>query len=287
MQGGMYDITPIEAQEWKAEDFQQYLRTFREMDKDKSGYIERCEVNDLLKALGYRNYTEQDCDNFLKDADLNKDGKISFREFLTMMKKINVKSDERVVERIESKKGKGIIRLSNKDDSKAGYGYQSFSEEERTAYVKVINSALADDEVCKKYLPIDPNSNELFKRLKNGVLLCKLINKAVPETIDERVINVKDNMNIFNETENLKLGLSAAKSIGVKLVGISADTFGEEQKISIMGVLWQIVKLVVLVKINLKQNEVFPERCSPIINILYQISIFTREIIIKSYYTFT
>lgn len=245
-----YTVTIKEIQEFKTEDFKEYERTFKALDLDKSGFIERNELKGLLHSLGYRNYTEEDCDNFMANVDINKDGKISFREFLALMKRVKGEGNVDLLKRIETKEGKGIIRIMSKTD---GMGYQSFSEEERTAFTKVVNSALANDEVCQKYLPIDPNSNELFTRLKNGVLLCKLINIAVPGTIDERVICTRDNMNIFNETENLKLGLSAAKSIGVKLVGISADTFREENKILILGVMWQVVKQVVLVKITLKE----------------------------------
>ena len=253
MESAEYDVSVKEMAEFKTEDYQQYLKTFKAMDKDHSGYIERNELNDLLKSIGYRDFTEEDCEKFLSEADLNKDGKISFKEFLIMMKKIGKKEETESEKRLETKQGKGMIRLSLKGTKQElSYGYSSFSEEERTAYVKVLNSALADDAVCQKYLPIDPDTNQVFERLKNGILLCYLINKAVPGTIDERVINKKDNMNVFQATENLNLGLSAARSIGVRMSSIDAGTFRDEDKISILGVLWQIVKQVVLVKITLK-----------------------------------
>ena len=68
---------------------------------------------------------------------------------------------------------------------------------------------------------------DVFAALKNGIILCKLLNIAVPGTIDERVINKKDNMNIFFCTENLKLGLSACKSNGIKVIGVDHITFLE------------------------------------------------------------
>ena len=193
--------------------------------------------------------TQEVIDEHLKLIDLNKDGKISFKEYLQFMKKTkeHKKVDEK---RIQNKAGKGIIKIGNSGESMA---YQQYSEEERAAYVKVINLALGEDEVCKKYLPIDPNSDEVFTRFKNGVLLCKLINRIQEGTIDDRAINIKDNMNVFNEMENLKLGLSAAKSVGIKLIGVNQDTFREVKKIPILGILWQIVKMVVLEKVSLKK----------------------------------
>jgi plastin-1 len=47
-----------------------------------------------------------------------------------------------------------------------------------------------------------------------------LINRAIPNTIDERAINKKEIINIFQKTENLNLALSAAKSIGAHVINI-------------------------------------------------------------------
>ncbi|KAK1296739.1 putative fimbrin-like protein 3 [Acorus calamus] len=67
----------------------------------------------------------------------------------------------------------------------------TIDESEKSSYVAHINSYLGEDPFLKKYLPLDPATNDLFELAKNGVLLCKLINVAVPGTIDERAINTK------------------------------------------------------------------------------------------------
>ena len=152
----------------------------------------------------------------------------------------------------KNKKGKAMIRVSKGDNSMQ---FQTFSEEERTAYVKVINSSLADDPVCQKYLPIDPDSNEVFDKIKDGVLLCKLINKAHEDTIDERVINTKEKMNVFQQVENLNLAISAAKSIGLNVIGINYDSILDGKNyIMVLGLMWQVVKIIVLSNIHLKQH---------------------------------
>lgn len=156
------------------------------------------------------------------------------------------------VEKFENKKGKAMYRVSKGDN---GMQFQTFSEEERAAYAKVINAELADDPVCKRYLPIDPDSNDMFDKIKDGVLLCKLINKAQEGTIDERVINTKENMNIFNQVENLNLAISAAKSIGLNVIGLNYDAIMDGKNfIMVLGLMWQVVKIVVLANIQLKHH---------------------------------
>ena len=216
-----YNIDVKFIQSFKPEEYTEFENIFKSFDKDKSGFIEKKELITLFHNLGYRTITEEDIKKFLAGIDLNSDGKISFEEFLKLMKKFT-EDDSKTFTKFITKSGRSFIRTNTKDNNMS---YQTFPEEERAAYVKVINAALFDDPVCKKYLPIDPDTNEVFTRLKNGILLCKLINKAQPGTIDERVINLKDNMNVFLQVENLNLAISAAKSIGCQIIAIYPDSF--------------------------------------------------------------
>lgn len=137
----------------------------------------------------------------------------------------------------------------------SGMQISSFSLEERRAYVKMVNNTLASVEKCKRHLPCDPESDELFDRMVDGIILCYLVNAAAPGTIFEKGIVTKENMNVFEKGENIKLALASAKSIGIKVVGIGTDTFreGAKQKIMIMGILWQLIKAIVLRSVSLKE----------------------------------
>jgi len=68
-------------------------------------------------------------------------------------------------------------------------------ESEKVAFFSHINSYLRDDPVVKRYLPIDPMTNDLFDIVKYDILLCKLINVVVPRTIDDQAINMKPKLN--------------------------------------------------------------------------------------------
>ena len=239
-------------QSFKPEDYSEMERVFKAFDKNKNGIMEHNEFLDLLHALGDRELKQEDADALMEGVDIKDKNNMTFSEFLNVMKKITNKEGEIQVNKFLNKKGKSMVRLSKADNSMQ---FQTFSEEERSAYVRVINSSLADDPVCKKYLPIEPDSNEIFDRLKDGVILCKLINKAQEGTIDERVINKKDNLNIFQQVENLNLAISAAKSIGLNCIGLSYDSIMDGKNfIMVLGLMWQVVKLVVMRNIQLKQH---------------------------------
>ena len=247
-----YQVDIKLSQSFKPEDYSNFEKIFKGFDKNKNGVMEKNEFLDLLHALGYRDFKQEDANKLMEGVDLADPSHMTFSEFLMMMKKLVDKEGKIQLDSFKNKAGKAMVRVSKGDNSMQ---FQTFSEEERTAYVKVINSSLADDPVCKKYLPIDPDSNEVFDRIKDGVLLCKLINKAQEGTIDERVINTKDNMNIFQQVENLNLAISAAKSIGLNVIGLNYEQISSGKNyIMVLGLMWQVVKLVVLSNIHLKHH---------------------------------
>ena len=145
-----YQIDVKLIQSFKPQDYQEIEQAFKSFDTNKNGTLEKQELVDLLHALGYRTVTQDDVRKFLDEADLDKDGVLSFYEFVMMMKRFVDKGETENYTRIVTKEGKGLIRLGSKETTES-MAYQSFSEEERSAYTKVFNIALADDEICKKY----------------------------------------------------------------------------------------------------------------------------------------
>lgn len=71
-------------------------------------------------------------------------------------------------------------------------------------------------------MPINPKDNSLFTSVGDGLLICKLINDAIPETVDERVLN-KTNLNNFKIHENQAVAINSAKAIGCNVINIGAQ----------------------------------------------------------------
>ncbi|XP_020083168.1 fimbrin-4-like isoform X1 [Ananas comosus] len=130
----------------------------------------------------------------------------------------------------------------------------TINESEKSSYVAHINSYLGEDPFLKKYLPLDPATNDLFNLVRDGVLLCKLINVAVPGTIDERAINTKRVLNPWERNENHTLCLNSAKAIGCTVVNIGTQDLVEGRPHLVLGLISQIIKIQLLADLNLKKT---------------------------------
>lgn len=133
-----------------------------------------------------------------------------------------------------------------------GSSMHSYSDDETVAFVEYINEKLGHDENLTHVMPL--TKDNLFSAVKDGIVLCKLINIAVPGTIDARVINVKTPLNPWQQNENLSLAINSAKGIGCSTVNIVQTTLAEGRPHIVLGLVWQIIKTGLLQDINLKQH---------------------------------
>uniref|UniRef100_A0AC35TZE1 Calponin-homology (CH) domain-containing protein n=1 Tax=Rhabditophanes sp. KR3021 TaxID=114890 RepID=A0AC35TZE1_9BILA len=123
-------------------------------------------------------------------------------------------------------------------------------DEEEVAFSNWINNNLSDDGDLVQLLPLDPQSQELYTKINDGLILCKLINLAVRDTIDERVIN-KKNLNTYTKLENLTLSLMSAQAIGCAIINIDADDLFKGKPHLVLGLLWQIIRIGLFNQIDL------------------------------------
>ena len=68
----------------------------------------------------------------------------------------------------------GLFRVLDKSNYKRKA--RPYSDKEKNKYAKIINKLLKDDPDCKNKIPIDPKSDELYEKLRDGVILSKLVN---------------------------------------------------------------------------------------------------------------
>lgn len=132
----------------------------------------------------------------------------------------------------------------------------TINEDERTEFTRHINAVLAGDPDVASRLPFAIHTFEMFDECKDGLVLAKLINDSVPDTIDERVLNVPGRkikkLNAFHMTENNNIVIESAKGIGCSVVNIGSGDIMEVREHLILGLIWQIIRRGLLGKIDIK-----------------------------------
>ncbi|KAJ3588827.1 hypothetical protein NHX12_009681 [Muraenolepis orangiensis] len=234
------------------EELEDLREAFGKVDLDSNGFVSFSELQDLFKEAN-RPMPGYKVREIIQRLDRNDDGLLSFEEFVSIFRELKdseiAKSFRKAINRKE-----GILAIGGTSEQSSEGTQHSFSEEERFAFVNWINSALEKDPDCKHLLPMDPNTESLFQAMGDGVLLCKMVNLSVPDTIDERTIN-KKKLTMFTTQENLNLALNSASAIGCHVVNIGALDLKEGKPHLVMGLLWQIIKIGLFADIELSRNE--------------------------------
>eukprot|EP00457_Paulinella_chromatophora_P003372 gb/GEZN01003379.1/.p1 GENE.gb/GEZN01003379.1/~~gb/GEZN01003379.1/.p1 ORF type:complete len:621 (-),score=142.34 gb/GEZN01003379.1/:300-2162(-) len=223
---------------------------FDSFDKDHGGSIDEDELALALTELKLYESKDQ-VKALIKEVDLNQNGEIEMNEFIDILERAKQGGGVEGFAELY-KKGKAMIQVK-----KEGGGLHSFSPEETDAFSEHFNQILGDDEDLKYLLPIEIDGKSLLKAVADGVLLSKFINIAVPETIDERALNIPKNgkeLSLFKRNENLTLCVEAARSIGVVTTNVGAAELreGETNPHVVLGLVWQLVKIALLNSISLK-----------------------------------
>ncbi|KAJ3694647.1 hypothetical protein LUZ60_000024 [Juncus effusus] len=202
----------------------------------------------MIKLKGVKDeITTEEIASFLSESNPDENKEIEFESFLKEYLSLQAKA--------QAKKGGGEAKNSSSFlKATTTTLLHHINESEKSSYVAHINSYLGEDSFLKKYLPMDPASNDLFNLIRDGVLLCKLINVAVPGTIDERAINKKRVLNPWERNENHTLCLNSAKAIGCTVVNIGTQDLIEGRPHLVLGLISQIIKIQLLADLNLRKT---------------------------------
>lgn len=223
--------------------------SFDQFDADGNGRITAAEIGNLMKAMGETvpGYKIRD---MIKEVDLDENGTVEFDEFLKMYEKVQ-QGKTKFGLADQADKAKKLVKVGGLSEGSAEGTTHSFSEEEKLAFVDWINYQLEKDPDLTKVLPIPEDGDGLFQSVYDGLVLCKLINSSVPNTIDERAIN-KGKLNVFTIQENQTLALNSASSIGCNIINIGAQDIMDGKPHLVLGLMWQIIKIGLFAKISLE-----------------------------------
>ncbi|WFD02897.1 fimbrin [Malassezia obtusa] len=232
--------------QFSQEEMMSLINKFHQMDVDGKGSLDRQlvvkEVQDLEKA----SYDQVRAT--LKDVDLDASGRVEMEDYVDLIARIRKGSN---AEAGVVNKGRVTVRGSNASTQ------HSINEDERSEFTRHINTSFAGDAHIGARLPIPTDTFQLFDECRDGLILSKLINDAVPDTIDERALNFGKGgkgPNAFQMTENNNVVIQSAKAIGCSVVNIGSQDLTDGREHLILGLIWQIVRRGLLSKIDLKHH---------------------------------
>ncbi|KAL3437134.1 calponin homology domain-containing protein [Aspergillus tetrazonus] len=236
---------------------------FRKLDVDDKGYLDEGTV---IKATQQSERQPYDIvRQALKEVELDSSRRVELEDYVDLIAKLRSGSAQSVPVRDPvSAAAPGAARHVSKGSVGGKIHVQGSSsnvthtinEDERTEFTRHINAVLAGDPDIGHLLPFPTDTFEMFDKCKDGLVLAKLINDSVPDTIDERVLNkpgrkLKE-LNAFHMTENNNIVINSAKGIGCSVVNIGSGDIIEVREHLILGLIWQIIRRGLLGKIDIK-----------------------------------
>jgi len=222
----------------RKEEITDLYKQFNNLDYDGNGYVTYAQVQTMLRSFG----EEVDVDFIQKgfeNLSIRTEGEARFEEVLALAKSLReAHMDKKKI--VLQGSGSGITHVINND--------------EKEQFVEHINMQLKNDPQIGDRFPIDEYSMDIFEQCKDGLLISKLINDSVPDTIDDRVLNYPKAgkpLSSFHITENNNVVINSCKAIGCNVVNIGSEDLAEGRPHLILGLLWQIIKIGLSAKIDI------------------------------------
>ncbi|GMI19376.1 hypothetical protein TrCOL_g7642 [Triparma columacea] len=240
-----YKIPSEHKGEFTPDEVNEMRRAFQAFDVNGDGHIDAEELKSILDNLGER-VSADSLTKMIAEVDTDGNNTVEWNEFCTMMYNIRNGKGEAALGQVVKKAAK----MFNVEG--AGGATHTFSEDEKNAFTLHLNNCLGKDPDLADRMPMDVESMAVFDSCTDGLMLCKLINLAEEGSVDERALNKKKNMNVYQKTENQNLAINAARSIGCQVVNVGAADLIEGRPILVLGLLWQIIKLQLTSSISLK-----------------------------------
>ena len=156
---------------------------------------------------------------------------------------------------IEERGSLTILSVQKKDndlDDDSDLNDGEIYKNEKECFSKLINYYLKNDIECKDILPINHKSKDIYKKIKNGLILYKLINIIKPGIIDKGIINKKENMTIDFQKFILNIIINSVKFLGC-FIDITADDILNEVVEKDIDLLFQLFKLIFAKNISIEK----------------------------------
>ncbi|KAK8206488.1 fimbrin [Zalaria obscura] len=248
---------------------------FRKLDADDKGYLDEATVIKATQTAERQPYDV--VRQALKEVELDSSRRVELDDYVDLISKLRQPSEAQTRMSTGPTRARGLSSAAGNLPSSPGHASKgsmgggggriqisgatgssthTINEDERTEFTRHINAVLAGDPDVGDRLPFPLDTFEMFDECKDGLVLAKLINDSVPDTIDERVMNKPGKkiktLNAFHMTENNNIVIESAKGIGCSVVNIGSGDIIEVREHLILGLVWQIIRRGLLGKIDIR-----------------------------------
>lgn len=252
------------------EDLFSTIEKFRDIDLEDKGWVAKQQILEAVSQSGETSYDQ--ARETLKKVNVDASGRVELDDYVELVAKL--KESESAPPPTTFNTGNDAPAPSSSSSAPSrlqhrGVGAQArivvsgsttgtthtINEEERREFTKHINSVLAGDADIGDRLPFPTDTFQLFDECRDGLVLSKLINDSVPDTIDTRVLNWPKKgkgLNNFTASENANIVINSAKAIGCIVVNVHSEDIIEGKEHLILGLIWQIIRRGLLSKIDIK-----------------------------------
>ncbi|TFK41743.1 calponin homology domain-containing protein [Crucibulum laeve] len=227
------------------------VNRFNALHTDTPGRVDKSAVLHALQSSGESYDLARET---LKHVSVDASGKVELDDWV----ELNVKLRSQAKSSISTNKGKVTVQGSNANVS------HTLNEDERAEFTNHINLVIENDPDIGDRYPIPTDTMQLFDECKDGLILCKLINDSVPDTIDTRVLNkptTRKPLNAFQITENNNIVITSAKGIGCSVVNIGSSDISEGREHLILGLIWQVIRRGLLAQVDIKLHPELYRLC--------------------------
>ncbi|KAJ7788414.1 calponin homology domain-containing protein [Mycena olivaceomarginata] len=226
------------------------INRFNAIQTDSPGRVDKAAVLQTLQASGQSYDLAREA---LKKVSVDASGKVEVEDWVELNVKLRSEASS-----LSTKAGKVTVQGSNANVS------HTINEDERSEFTNHINSVIENDPDVSGRFPIPTTTMQIFEECKDGLILCKLINDSVPDTIDTRVLNkptARKPLNAFQMTENNNIVITSAKGIGCSVVNIGSTDLAEGREHLILGLIWQIIRRGLLAQVDIKLHPELYRLC--------------------------
>ena len=141
-----------------------------------------------------------------------------------------------------------------------------------------MNSVIASDAEYKQIVPVEDEA-KLMEEMQDGVLLAKVINHAIPNTVDSKALIRGNPLTVYQKTENLRLAINGAIQIGCANSSLTPHMIIQGKSALVISLICQLKKVKELQVLNKTPDLVVLAKKGETLEELYRAS--TEDLLIR------